>query len=102
MPPRGFEATFVPDVNEAITSFLAVLYAVPSELLITKNLSVNCQIEQNVSRSELSEGRPVLGFLAPASANAASFGKPGDGAFDDPTASGKALLTGYRALLKLK
>lgn len=37
VPPRGFEATFVPDLNGAITSLLAVLYAVPSEPLITNN-----------------------------------------------------------------
>src|SRR5574337_1112899 len=36
MPPRGFQAPSVPDLENAAQTLLAVLYAVPPEPLITK------------------------------------------------------------------
>jgi len=40
-----------------------------------------------MSAGELDKGEPILRFLGPASTQAAPFGKPAEGAFDDPAAS---------------
>jgi len=42
---------------------------------------------QDMSTSELDECEPVLGFLAPACANAAPFDQPTEGSFDGPPSS---------------
>lgn len=52
-----------------------------------------------MSAGELSQSHPVLWFLAPAGANAASFDQPTDGAFDHPATGGVTLLAGHRAFL---
>ncbi len=38
MPPRGFEATFAPDVNVAAASLLAILYSVPYPRPVSKSV----------------------------------------------------------------
>lgn len=53
---------------------------------MSKYLSVNCHIHQNVSASELNKRQPVLDFLAPTNAQTAPLDQPAQRAFDDPPA----------------
>jgi hypothetical protein len=47
-----------------------------------------------MSASELDKGKPIVGFLAPTNAKAATFSEPSESALDHPSSSGKAGLAG--------
>src|SRR5215212_3425113 len=53
--------------------------------LLTKTLSENRQIEQDVGAGKLNEGQPVFGLLGPASAQAASLEEPGNRPLHHPS-----------------
>jgi hypothetical protein len=51
---------------------------------------VNSEIHEDMGTSELNQSQPIFRLFAPASAQAAAFGKPSEGALHDP-ATGREL-----------
>ena len=52
---------------------------------VNKTLSENRQIEQYMGTGQLNQGQPVLRFLGPASAQAATLDEPGDRPLHHPS-----------------
>lgn len=60
-----------------------------------KSQSGNSQRAENVGASELNEGEPILGFLAPGGAKSAPLGEAREGALHHPAPCRVALLGGH-------
>lgn len=64
-----------------------------------KNLSENCHVAQDAGTSELDEGQPIGGFLAPTGPDTASLRQPAQGAFDHPAPCWELGFAGRRTRL---
>src|SRR5690242_19958372 len=67
---------------------------------VTKYLSVNSKIHENMGTSELNECQPIFRFLRPAGADATTFRQPTECSLDHPATGWKLGFAGHGTVFK--